>query len=84
MRLIGVAELVGLIFTHYDRFEPRIKALLPLKRSYIPAAINGRWVSLIVTAPVAWIMFSIADKYGQTAKQVEAQNRDMRKAWPAA
>jgi restriction system protein len=41
LRLIGGAELVGLIFAHYDRFEPRIKALLPLKRSYIPAAMNG-------------------------------------------
>jgi restriction system protein len=41
LRLIGGAEFVGLIFAHYDKFEPRIKALLPLKRSYIPAAITN-------------------------------------------
>jgi restriction system protein len=41
LRLIGGSDLVNLIFTHYDKFEPRIKTLLPLKRSYIPAAITS-------------------------------------------
>ena len=35
----GVAE--GLIFKHFEKFEPRIKAMLPLKNSYIPAAVTA-------------------------------------------
>jgi restriction system protein len=39
LRLIGGADLVQLIFNNYERFEPRFKTLLPLKRSYTPDAI---------------------------------------------
>lgn len=41
LRLIGGAELVEMIFKHYEKFEPAIKTLLSLKNSYIPAAIMG-------------------------------------------
>jgi len=41
LRLIGDAELVEMIFKHYEKFEPAIKTLLSLKNSYIPAAIMG-------------------------------------------
>lgn len=44
LRLIGRADLIKLIFNNYERFEPRFKTLLPLKRSYTP--------STITTAPV--------------------------------
>jgi restriction system protein len=37
LRLLGGEDLVSLIFAHYDRFEPRFKAALPLKRTYTPA-----------------------------------------------
>jgi restriction system protein len=40
LRLIGGAELVDLIFQHYERFEPRYKSLLPLKRGYVPEVIQ--------------------------------------------
>jgi restriction system protein len=36
LRLVDGKELVELIFTHYDRFSPRYRALLPLKRTYSP------------------------------------------------
>jgi restriction system protein len=39
LRLIGGTDLVQLIFNNYERFEPRFKTLLPLKRSYTPNAI---------------------------------------------
>jgi restriction system protein len=41
LRLIGGTDLVQLIFNNYDRFEPRFKTLLPLKRSYTPNAISS-------------------------------------------
>jgi len=41
LRLIGGADLVKLIFNNYERFEPRFKTLLPLKRSYTPNAISS-------------------------------------------
>jgi restriction system protein len=41
LRLINGEELVDLIFEHYDKFEPRYQTLLPMKRSYIPAAALG-------------------------------------------
>ena len=41
LRLIGGTDLVQLIFNNYERFEPRFKTLLPLKRSYTPSAIAG-------------------------------------------
>ncbi len=39
LRLIGGADLVQLIFNNYERFEPRFKSLLPLKRTYAPSAV---------------------------------------------
>jgi restriction system protein len=39
LRLISGRDLVQLIFNNYERFEPRFKSLLPLKRSYTPSAI---------------------------------------------
>jgi restriction system protein len=41
LRLIGGSDLVQLIFNNYERFEPRFKALLPLKRSYTPDAVQS-------------------------------------------
>ena len=41
LRLIGGADLVGLILNNYESFEPRFKSLLPLKRSYAPSALAG-------------------------------------------
>lgn len=41
LRLIGGTDLVRLIFNNYERFEPRFKTLLPLKRSYTPSAISS-------------------------------------------
>jgi restriction system protein len=40
LRLVGGTDLVKLIFNNYERFEPRFKTLLPLKRSYTPNAIS--------------------------------------------
>jgi restriction system protein len=37
LRLIGRADLVNLIFAHYEKFEPRFKSLLPLRRTYTPS-----------------------------------------------
>ena len=37
LRLIGGEDLIALVFAHYERFEPRFKAMLPLKRTYTPA-----------------------------------------------
>lgn len=37
LRLLDGKELIELIFLHYDRFSPRYRALLPLKRTYSPA-----------------------------------------------
>lgn len=37
LRLIGRADLVTLIFTHYEKLDPRFKSLLPLKRTYTPS-----------------------------------------------
>jgi restriction system protein len=39
LRLIDGAELVGLILDHYDQFNSRYKALLPLRRVYVPEVI---------------------------------------------
>jgi restriction system protein len=36
LRLLDGKELVELIFAHYDRFAPRYRALVPLKRTYSP------------------------------------------------
>ena len=37
LRLIGGSELVALIFSHYEKLDPRFKALLPVKPSYTQA-----------------------------------------------
>jgi restriction system protein len=40
LRLIDGEELVELIFQHYDQFDSRYKGLLPLRRVYVPEAID--------------------------------------------
>lgn len=37
LRLVDGDQLVGLIFEHYQNFDPRYQALLPLKRIYVPS-----------------------------------------------
>ena len=37
LRLIGRSELLSLIFSHYERLDPRFKSALPLKRGYSPS-----------------------------------------------
>ena len=41
LRLIDGGELVDIIFEHYDNFDPKYKGIIPLKRVYIPQAIEG-------------------------------------------
>jgi len=36
LRLIDGDELVDLILAHYEQFDSRYKALLPLKRVFVP------------------------------------------------
>jgi len=38
-RLIDGAELVDLVFDHYDDLDPRYKGVIPLKRVYVPEAL---------------------------------------------
>jgi restriction system protein len=40
LRLIEGDELVRLIFQHYDEFDSRYKGLLPLRRVYVPEAVD--------------------------------------------
>lgn len=40
LRLIDGKELVDLILQHYEQFDSRYKGLLPLKRVYVPEAIE--------------------------------------------
>ncbi len=40
LRLIDQDELVELVLQHYDRFDSRYKALIPLKRVYVPQPIE--------------------------------------------
>lgn len=40
LRLIDGDELVKLIFEHYEQFDARYKGLLPLRRVYVPEAID--------------------------------------------
>jgi restriction system protein len=40
LRLVDAEELVRLILRHYDKFNSRYKALLPLKRVYIPEPLS--------------------------------------------
>lgn len=37
LRLLGRADLLELIFVHYEKLDPRFKSILPLKRSYTPS-----------------------------------------------
>jgi restriction system protein len=39
LRLINGEELVDLVIKHYEQFDPRYKAILPLKRVYVPEPI---------------------------------------------
>jgi restriction system protein len=41
LRLIGGADLAHLIFNSYERFEPRFKTSLPLKRSYTSSSMQS-------------------------------------------
>lgn len=40
LRLIDGEELIKLIMAHYDQFDSTYKAILPLRRVYIPDAVN--------------------------------------------
>jgi len=40
LRLVNGDELIGLIFRHYDLFDSSYKALIPLKRVYVPAPLE--------------------------------------------
>ncbi len=41
LRLIDGTDLVQLILNNYERFEPRFKSLLPLKRTYAPSVVSS-------------------------------------------
>jgi restriction system protein len=41
LRLIDGDDLVDLVLNHYEQFDSRYKALLPLKRVYVPEPIKG-------------------------------------------
>jgi restriction system protein len=41
LRLISGDELIKLIFSHYEEFEPRYRMLLPMKRAYVVAPLTG-------------------------------------------
>jgi restriction system protein len=41
LRLVDGDELVQLIFQHYDGFDARYKGVLPLRRVFVPEAIEG-------------------------------------------
>ncbi len=41
LRLIDGTELVNLILEHYDDFDPKYKGIIPLKKAYIPQALEG-------------------------------------------
>lgn len=41
LRLISGTDLVQLVLANYEKFDPRFKSLLPLKRSYAPSALGG-------------------------------------------
>lgn len=40
LRLIDGDELVNLVLQHYDQFDSRYKGLIPLKRVYVPEAVE--------------------------------------------
>jgi restriction system protein len=39
LRLIGRTDLIKMVFNNYEKFDPRFKAMLPLKHSYTPSTI---------------------------------------------
>ncbi|MDK9724583.1 MAG: restriction endonuclease [Sterolibacteriaceae bacterium MAG5] len=41
LRLVDGDELVKLVFDHYDQFDARYKGILPLRRVFVPEAIDG-------------------------------------------
>ena len=41
LRLIDGVDLVQLVFNNYERLDPQFKSLLPLKRSYVPSAVQA-------------------------------------------
>ena len=41
LRLIDGDERVELIVDHYDQFDARYKGVLPLRRVFVPEAIDG-------------------------------------------
>jgi len=40
LRLVNGDELVSMIFEHYEDFNPKYKGIIPLKRVYIPQALD--------------------------------------------
>lgn len=38
LRLIGGSELCDLVFEHYEGFDPKYRTVIPLQKSYLPAA----------------------------------------------
>lgn len=40
LRLIDGDELINLVLTHYDELDPRYKALIPLKKVYVPEPVT--------------------------------------------
>lgn len=41
LRLVDGDDLVKLVFDHYDQFDSRYKGILPLRRVFVPEAIEG-------------------------------------------
>lgn len=41
LRLINGTDLTQMIFNNYEKFDPRFKILLPLKRTYTPSTIRS-------------------------------------------
>jgi restriction system protein len=41
IRLIDGEELIKLIFSHYEKFDPKYRMLLPMKRTYVVAPLSG-------------------------------------------
>ena len=41
LRLVGGEELIRLIFSHYEKFEPQYRMLLPMKRTYVATPVSG-------------------------------------------
>jgi hypothetical protein len=50
LRLIDGDELVDLILDHYEQFDSRHKAILPLKRVYVPEVVDEFRRVVLITA----------------------------------